>query len=112
MENETLKIEYADEAIESLVKFHKTDDRRYRKLKSNNRFLADLDKVMSLLRAATNTAELSRFGLLHYEKLKYELSGRSSVRIGYKTKYRMIFEEFDGGIRICLIEINEHYDDK
>ena len=42
--NETLTIEYADEAIESLVKYHKSDDKRYRKLKSNTKFLNDLDK--------------------------------------------------------------------
>ena len=112
MNSETLKIEYADEAIESLIKYHKSDDKRYRKLKSNNKFLSDLDKVMSLLRAVTNTSQLAAFGQLHYEKLKYDLSGKSSVRIGYNTKYRLIFEEFDGGIRISLIEINEHYDDK
>ena len=110
--NETLTIEYADEAIESLVKYHKSDDKRYRKLKSNTKFLNDLDKVMSLLRVVGNTSQLAYFGQLHYEKLKYELSGKSSVRIGYNTKYRLIFEEFDCGIRISLIEINERYDDK
>lgn len=110
--NETLTIEYADEAIESLVKYHKSDDKRYRKLKSNTKFLNDLDKVMSLLRVVGNTSQLAYFGQLYYEKLKYELSGKSSVRIGYNTKYRLIFEEFDCGIRISLIEINEHYDDK
>ena len=67
---------------------------------------------MAILRAATNTSELEFLRKLHYEKLQYNLSGLSSVRIGYTSKYRLIFEEFDGGIRIKLIEINEHYGDK
>lgn len=67
---------------------------------------------MDLLRIAHNTSELVFFKSLHYEKLKYDRSGQSSVRIGYNTKYRLIFEEFDDGIRIKLIEINKHYGDK
>lgn len=112
MKMKALKIEYADEAIELLIKYHKSDDKRYRKLKSNKKFLSDLDKVMSIIRMVSNTSELVHFGQLHYERLKYGLSGKSSVRIGYNTKYRLIFEEFDGGIRIILIEISKHYDDK
>ena len=67
---------------------------------------------MARIRAATNTSDLEHYASLHYEKLKHDKSGLSSVRIGYNTKYRLIFEEFDGGIRIMLIEINEHYGDK
>lgn len=56
--------------------------------------------------------DLGRYGQLHYEALKYDFAGKHSVRIGYNSKYRLIFEEFDNGIRINLIEINEHYGDK
>ena len=109
---QTLAIEFADEELEALILYHKSNDKRYKKLKSNATFLKDLDGVMAILRAATNTSELEYFGRLHYEKLLHGLSGLSSVRIGFKSKYRLIFEEFDGGIRIKLIEINEHYGDK
>ena len=112
MNKQTLIIEYADIAIEEVITYHKSDDKRYRKLKGNATFWRDLSKVMAIIRATTNTSELERFTSLHYEKLKYDKSGHSSVRIGYNTKYRLIFEEFDGGIRIKLIEINEHYGDK
>lgn len=112
MEETTLVIEYEDAELEALIIRHQSNDKRYRKLKSNASFLRDLDKVMGLLRTAHNTSELAFFKVLHYELLKYERSGQSSVRIGYNTKYRLIFEEFDGGIRIKLIEINEHYGDK
>lgn len=76
-EKQTLAIEFADEELEALIVYHKSNDKRYRKLKSNATFLKDLDAVMAIIRSATNT-----------------------------------FEEFDGGIRIKLIEINEHYGDK
>lgn len=112
MKDQTLIIEYADIAIEELITHHKSDDKRYKKLKSNATFLRDLDSVMAILRVAANTSELSGFKKLNYEPLKHDLSGYSSVRIGFTSKYRLIFEEFDGGIRIVLIEINEHYGDK
>lgn len=112
MEMQTLIIEYADDAIKEVITYNKSDDKRYRKLNSNTTFWRDLNKVMAIIRGATNTSELAYFSSLHYEQLKYERSGQSSVRIGYKSKYRLIFEEFDGGIRINLIEITEHYGDK
>lgn len=112
MNDHTITIEYADIAIEEVITYHKSDDKRYRKLKGNKTFWRDLDKVMAIIRGAKNTSELAYHRRLHYEPLKYGLSGLSSVRIGYNTKYRLIFEEFDCGIRIKLIEINEHYGDK
>lgn len=111
-EKQTLAVEFADEELEALIVYHKSNDKRYKKLKSNATFLKDLDAVMATIRAVTNTSELADFRRLNYEKLSHDLSGLSSVRIGYKSKYRLIFEEFDGGIRIKLIEINEHYGDK
>ena len=112
MKEKTLVIEYENIELEALIIKHKCLDKRYRKLKGNASFWRDLDIVMGLLRIIHNTSELVIFKSLHYEKLKFDRSGQSSVRIGYKTKYRLIFEEFDGGIRIKLIEINEHYGDK
>jgi len=112
MNDHTIIIEYADVAIEEVITYHKSDDKRYRKLKGNRTFWQDLDKVMARIRSATHTSDLEHFTSLHYEKLKYNKSGLSSVRIGFNTKYRLIFEEFDDGIRIKLIEINEHYGNK
>lgn len=112
MNREGLRIEFADEELEALIINHKSNDKRYRKLKSNATFLRDLDAVMAILRAVTQTSELSKFKKLNYESLQYDLLGYSSVRIGYTSKYRLIFKEFDGGVRITVIEINEHYGDK
>lgn len=107
-----LVIEYEDEAIETLIKTGKSNDKRYKKLSSNTSFKRDLAKVILILRSVSNAKDLGRYGQLHYEVLKYDFAGKHSVRIGYNSKYRLIFEEFDNGIRINLIEINEHYGDK
>lgn len=105
-------IEFEDEAIRSLVTTGKSSDKRYEKFRSDKTFLTDLKKVVFRLQTVPNVEMLKSFGNLHYEKLKYGLSGMSSVRVGYRTKYRLLFTEFDGGIRIKLIEISEHYGDK
>ncbi len=105
-------IEFEDEELKILISTHNSTDKRYKKLKSNMTFLRDLDKVMLILRSTKNVDELGKYQQLHYEKLRYELSGKSSVRIGYTSKYRLIFEELENGIKIKLIEINEHYGDK
>ena len=107
-----LIIEYEDEAIETLIKTGRSNDKRYKKLSSNASFKRDLSKVVLILRSVSNVKDLGRYGQLHYEALKYDLASKSSVRIGYSSKYRLIFEEFENGIRINLIEINEHYGDK
>ena len=107
-----LIIEYEDEAIETLIKTGRSNDKRYKKLSSNASFKRDLSKVILILRSVSNVKDLGRYGQLHYEALKYDLASKSSVRIGYSSKYRLIFEEFENGIRINLIEINEHYGDK
>lgn len=105
-------VEYKDEELRLLIETGKSDDKRYKKLKSNKAFLRDLQMVMALIRPVDNVAELGRFKKLNYEHLHHDYEGYSSVRIGFTSKYRLIFEEFDSGIRICLIEISEHYGDK
>ena len=59
MKVQTLIIEYADIAIEEVITYHKSDDKRYRKLKGNKTFWQDLDKVMARIRAATNNRILN-----------------------------------------------------
>lgn len=107
-----MQIDIDDEELETLILYGKTDGKKYKRLSKNKTFLRDLNKVISILRTMPCTASLKAFGSLHYENQKHNLSGFSSVRVGYKTKYRLIFEEFENGIIIKLIEINEHYGDK
>lgn len=105
-------IEIEDKRLESLILYGKSEDKQYRKLQYKKTFMRDLDKVMGILRIVPKVANLSSYKSLHYERLKYGLSGLSSVRIGFKSPYRLIFTELDNGIRISLIEISLHYGDK
>lgn len=105
-------IEFETDSLRELIERGKTSDRKYRKLQSNVAFMSDFRKVFNTLYIAKDTEELKFYGRLHYEKLRGNRGGASSVRIGFSSKYRLIFTEFDGGIRIRLIEINEHYGDK
>lgn len=47
MNVQTLIIEYADIAIEEVITYGKSDDKRYRKLNGNATFWRDLSKVMA-----------------------------------------------------------------
>lgn len=50
---------------------------------------------------------------LHYEQLRHEYAGYSSVRLSNSYVHRLIFKEINGGIQIELLEIDEtHYGNK
>lgn len=60
-----------------------------------------------------STADLRLFSFLHYEKLKYQVEPRSSVRIVNGMVERLLFTETDDGIEVELIEIDStHYGNK
>ncbi len=106
-----MEILFIDEEIEDAVLYSNFHG-KYKKFKSAGKLKKDLAKTFNMLRAANNTKYLEKITSLHYEKLKHDKSGLSSVRIGYKSKYRLIFTENELGITIELIEISEHYGDK
>lgn len=57
--------------------------------------------------------ELKGYSFLHYEQLRHELSGFSSVRLSNAYIHRLIFRETEEGLTIELIEIdNTHYGNK
>lgn len=105
-------IEYENEEIKEFILNGTAIGRPFSKWKSNKQLRQDLDKVMQLLTLSENCSMLSSIRSLNYEHLKYEYAGKSSVRIGYKSKFRLIFTEFENGIRINVLEISEHYGDK
>lgn len=108
-----LKIECDDIELSDLIlKGRCTTNHIYKKLSSNASFKADLAKVMNKLKAVDNVSELKNIGSLNYKTLVGDKYGYSSVRIGFKSKYRLLFTEHEDGITIKLIEISEHYGDK
>lgn len=108
-----LRIECEDIELSDLIlRGRSTTNRLYKKLSSNASFKTDLAKVLKKMKMVDNVSELKDIGSLHYEPLVGDLLGYSSVRIGYKSKYRLLFTEHGEGIVIKLITISEHYGDK
>ena len=102
-----MELEYNDVEIESLVD-HKYIG-RYKTYKSNAKLIRNLDKVIRYIQQATDIKAVAAITSLAYESLTN--SPYSSVRVGYDTKYRLIFEENDDKITLVLIELSEHYGD-
>lgn len=101
-------VDFADTDLQELIEYGKNN--KYKKLSKDKVFCAALVSVYNRLLSVESTKELKQFSSLHYEKLKFDRSGQSSVRILNGRVERLIFEEFDEGIRILLLEINEsHY---
>ena len=86
---------------------------RYRDV-SRNRVLKDgFKRAVDLMRAVDTVDALRGFSFLHYEQLKYQYSGYSSVRLSNRYVHRLIFEEIDDGLKVRLIDIDEtHYGNK
>lgn len=101
-----MNVTFEDTELESLVLHHRS--KKYKKYQLNSKFLAALDRVFDDLRAAAKTSDLHLISYLHYEKLKHV--GMSSVRIMNGKVERLLFHEYEDGIKITLIEIDEtHY---
>lgn len=100
-------IEYQNEEIKALVN-HKYIG-KYKSYRSNSKLIRNLDKVIRYLERAKDINVVAGIKSLAYHPLTG--SPNSSVRVGYDTKYRLIFKEHDDKITLVLIEVNEHYGD-
>jgi len=88
-------------------------NRRYKNIVLNKELFDGFHRAVDNMKAAENVEALKNISFLHYEKLKYELSGLSSVRLSNRYVHRLIFEEKDDLITLKLIEIDDtHYGNK
>lgn len=99
--------EYIDDELEALVNHRYVG--KYKSYKSNAKFIRNLDKVVRFMGQAKDINAVSAIRSLAYEPLAG--SPHSSVRVGYDTKYRLIFDVHEDKITLVLIEISEHYGD-
>lgn len=99
--------EYIDDELEALVNHRYVG--KYKSYRSNTKFIRNLDKIIRFMGQAKDINAVSCITSLAYEPLKN--SPHSSVRVGYDTKYRLIFDEHEDKITLILIEISEHYGD-
>lgn len=101
-----MKVTFEDTELESLVLTHRS--RKYKKYLRDGKFLAALERVYFLMQSEKDTQRLANYSFLHYEKLKGV--GMSSVRVMNGRVERLLFHEYNDGIEISLIEMDEtHY---
>lgn len=106
-----MNIEFEDKDLKELIETGR--NKKYKKLSKAKVLMEGLMKVYRILDQAPTTSLLCQFSFLKYEKLKYEYSGYSSVRIANGYVERLIFTEHEGGITIKLIKLDDtHYGNK
>ena len=93
--------------------YQSSKSRRYREVERNRELMKGFIRVVNIMTVVNNVHELSGFSYLHYEQLKYEWSGYSSVRLSNRYVHRLIFTETPEGIEVKLIDIDKtHYGNK
>lgn len=99
--------EFIDKELEALVNHRYIG--KYKQYRNNAKLIRNLDKVIRYITQAGSIKVMSSITSLAYERLSN--SPYSSVRVGFDTKYRLIFEEHEDKITLVLIELSEHYGD-
>lgn len=86
---------------------------RYKDISRNRTLMEGFMYAIRLMKEVDSAEELRQISRLHYEKLKYQYSGLSSVRLSNRYVHRLLFEEIDDGVVVRLIEIDDtHYGNK
>lgn len=107
-----MTIEFDDEELEDFILLGKATSRPYLRWLSNRELRMGIEDAVRILSVVDNCSQLMNYRRLAYEHLRHDRKGQSSIRLGYKTKFRLIFEELENGIKINVLEISEHYGDK
>lgn len=85
----------------------------YRDVERNPELLKGFTRAVDLMMASATVNDLKRLSFLHYEQLKHQYSGFSSVRLSNRYIHRLLFIESLSGIEIRLINIDDtHYGNK
>lgn len=85
---------------------------KYKKYTRNGKFMRALAAAYNYLRLSERASDLRIVSFLHYEQLS-GTNGLSSIRVINGMVERIIFREFEGGIRITVLKLNDtHYGNK
>lgn len=86
------------------------NNRKYRDIARTPVLMNGLKRAVEILLSVSCVEELFDFSFLHYERLKYEMHGFSSIRLSNRFIHRLIFTEEQDKITLKLIEIDDtHY---
>ncbi len=106
-----MKIVFEDKDLEEL--WDTGDNRKYRKYAQDPMFMKNLKQVIHYLYTVEKASDLGKIGRLNYKHLEYEYKGQSSIRVMYKRVERILFAEYEDGIRINILQLdNTHYGNK
>ena len=85
---------------------------KYKKYIRNAKFMKALAIAYNYLRLSERASDLRSISFLHYEQLA-GTNGMSSIRVVNGMVERILFREFEGGIRIIVLSLdNTHYGNK
>ena len=105
-----MKVEMTDD----LKELYETGQcKRYKDVSRNNLLLTGFARAIKIMEQVPSIDSLKEISFLHYERLRYQLSGKSSVRLSNQYVHRLIFTETEDGLQVELIEIDDtHYGNK
>ena len=93
--------------------YQKGKSKKYREVERNRELMEGFIRAVDTMIMVNRVNELKGFSFLHYEQLKYQWRGYSSVRLSNRYIHRLIFTETPDGLEVELIEINDtHYGNK
>ena len=105
-----MQIIFDDKDLEEPITTGRTS--KYKRYTRNGKFMRALATAYNYLRLSERTSDLRSISFLHYEQLS-GTNGMSSIRIVNGMVERIIFREFDGGIRITVLDLDDtHYGNK
>ena len=110
--NTTKKMEivFEDTDLEELITTGRNS--KYKKYTRNAKFMKALATAYNYMRLVDTASDLRSISFLHYEQLA-GTNGLSSIRVVNGMVERIIFREFDGGISITVLSLDDtHYGNK
>ena len=105
-----MEIVFEDTDLEELITTGRNS--KYKKYTRNAKFMKALATAYNYLRMVDVASNLRAISFLHYEQLA-GTNGLSSIRVVNGMVERIIFREFDGGINITVLSLDDtHYGNK
>ena len=99
---------------EDLVELYETGkSKEYTDVERNPKLYSGFVRAIKIMNHVDNVSQLKNYSYLHYEKLKHEYSGITSVRLANGFVHRLLFTENEDGIKVTIITIDDtHYGNK
>ena len=105
-----MQITFEDTDLEELITTGRNS--KYKKYTRNAKFMQALAVAYNYMRTADCTNDLRKISFLHYEQLA-GTNGLSSIRVVNGMVERILFREFEGGIQITVLCLDDtHYGKK